>query len=864
MERRTPRQSLPVDALIPRIMGELDRRSNLILQASPGSGKTTRVPPALLEASWLKSGQEILVLVPRRLAAKLAAYRVAEERGEEVGDAVGYQFRFEKASGPRTRLKFLTEGMLLRRLLSDPGLKNVAAVVLDEFHERHLHSDVALSYLSRLQHSERPDLKLIVMSATLDVAALSAFLKDPATVTLDARLHPVATEYFPPSPGQRLEEAVVRALKNTLESGVAGDVLVFLPGMADIRRSEAAIERLRLPGVKVLPLHGELPREQQALVFKKIPERKVILATNVAESSLTIDGVTVVIDSGLHRQAAFSWWSGVPSLKTKPVSQASAIQRAGRAGRTAPGTALRLFSQADFQGRPAYELPEIRRADLAQTLLELGSFSRLDLASFPWFEAPQPAQIEAAVELLFLLGALAEKRLGAPLTEIGRKMAALPLHPRLSRIMIAAEQAGALRPAAFLVARIAEDEISNLDILDEGARPASENVRRLEAQILSYFRGDSPKAGASPPGTRDAGKRDAVARSILCGFPDRVGQRRATGNLSKAERASSVAKEFDLVFSFGGSGTLAAEGVAATHSLFVVLDVQERQALGQSRAKVHVRSVCPIEEEWLLGLEPSLLAENVEAAWDPAKKKVVEKTRLTYGQIVLEETVADAAPTEAASRVFFAEALGLPWEKVRQPAFSLSEWFQALRAYVDAERLENLLARLETFRQKRPGLDLPDWKSEAYKERLQNLFQGVISLEALKNVDLADCVRGLLPPESRGALENEWPLQVALPSGRKVPVHYEWGRPPWIASRLQDFFGLREGPAVGKGAVPLTLHLLAPNQRALQVTSDLAGFWRQHYPKIRQELRRRYPRHQWPEDPLQTPPKSLARRGRKD
>lgn len=835
---------LPIDPLLPRITAALEKHPNLILQASPGSGKTTRVPPALLSASWLQSDREILVLVPRRLAAKLAAYRVAEERREEVGATVGYQFRFERAIGPKTRLKFLTEGMLLRLMMSEPTLPRAGVVILDEFHERHLHSDVALAYLRWLQRGPRPDLKIIVMSATLDTESLAAYLGEAPVFKLDAPVFPVAVEYLPASKEMRLEQQVVRAVQTFQENNSqTGDVLIFLPGMAEIRRCQDALSARGHPGWKILPLHGELPREEQALVFKKFRERKLILSTNVAETSLTIDGVTAVIDGGLHRQADFSWWSGIPALKTKPISQAAAVQRAGRAGRTAPGRVLRLYSASDFQGRPPFETPEIQRADLAQTILELKALPGIDLEKFSWFEPPKPALLTAAVELLAALGALEQNRLGAPLTAVGRRMAELPLHPRLSRILLTGEAKGVLSQAALLAARVGEDELESLDALQGLERAPPETVRRLQAQLLSYFgkagRGESLKTGAN-----------ALAFAALTGFPDRVAQRRAVTGLSKAERASAVAREYDLVFSLGGSGTIPAEEFVSAHSLFVVLDVQERQAWGQAKPKVHVRSVCPIEAEWLLDLQPSRLEEKEELIWDEAQKRVVAAVRLQYGQLVLEESRRDAPPSEAAERIFLTRGLGLAWEKIHGPDFHPEAFFQALSPYWDPEVFEAQMARLELWQQFHPDCGLPEPSPAARRAWLLHLFKGVTRAEALRSEIRPENIFEALSAEQRGRLAKFLPLEIQLKGGRKGKIHYQLGKTPWLASRLQDFFGMREGPALLEGKLPLTLHLLAPNQRAVQVTSDLSGFWRQHYPKIRQELKRRYPKHAWPEDPL--------------
>ncbi len=388
------RLSLPIDPHLPLIAKKLQESGCLVLKASPGSGKTTRVAPFLLNS--LPPGKEILVLEPRRLAAKLAARRVAEERREKVGGVIGYQFRFENVSSKETRLRFLTEGMLMRRLIRDRTLDGVAIVILDEFHERHLHGDVALSYLRSLQASGRPDLKLVVMSATLDTEALLRYLGNCPLVEVEGRPFDVATHYRP-SENKFLEISVRDAVKTAFQEWPEGDCLVFLPGMADIRRAESALSDLaRINHWDLFPLHGELSKGEQDRALLPGRNRKIILATNVAETSLTIEGIRIVIDSGLHRQASYSWWSGVPSLRTRPISRASSIQRAGRAGRTASGTCYRLYSRADFDGRAPFETPEIQRADLCQTLLELKELGVQSLTQFPWFDPPPAGAMESA------------------------------------------------------------------------------------------------------------------------------------------------------------------------------------------------------------------------------------------------------------------------------------------------------------------------------------------------------------------------------------------------------------------------------------------------------------------------------------
>src|SRR5437868_2770484 len=449
-------QTLPIDALLPEVVESLRRAPNLVIEAPPGAGKTTRVPPAVLDAGLAGRG-EVLVLEPRRLAARMAARRVAEERGEKLGETIGYQIRFEDVGSRRTRLRFLTEGVLTRRLLSDPRLEGVACVVLDEFHERHLQADIALALLRRLQQRERPDLKIIAMSATLDAAPVAGYLGDCTVLRSEGRRFVVKVEHAARHDERPLESQVEGAVRRLLSEGLDGDVLVFLPGAAAIRRAQDACAVLAEEAdMVVLPLHGELPAAEQDRAVRPAEWRKLILSTNVAETSLTIEGVAAVIDSGLARVAGHSPWSGLPALKVSRVSRASAVQRAGRAGRTREGRCLRLYTAQDFNARPAHETPEIQRLDLAESVLELRAAGVGDLEGFDWFEAPSVDSLDAADALLRRLGATDD---AGAVTETGRRMLRFPLHPRLARIVVEAESRGVGREACTVAALIAERDM---------------------------------------------------------------------------------------------------------------------------------------------------------------------------------------------------------------------------------------------------------------------------------------------------------------------------------------------------------------------------------------------------------------------
>ncbi|HWW75304.1 MAG TPA: helicase-related protein, partial [Pyrinomonadaceae bacterium] len=448
-------QPLPVDEILPEAVETLRRARSLVVEAPPGAGKTTRLPPALLDAGV--AGGEVLVLEPRRIAARMSARRVAEERGETVGETVGYQVRFEDVSSGRTRLRFLTEGVLTRRLLADPTLKGVGCVVLDEFHERHLQADLALALLRRLQRTSRPDLKLVAMSATLDAAPVARYLDDCAVLRSEGRRFEVNVEHLTRHDERPLELQVEAAVRRLVSEGSDGHVLVFLPGAAAIRRAQEACANVATEaGLLVLPLHGELPAAEQDAAVRPSARTKLILSTNVAETSVTIEGVAAVVDSGLARAASHSPWSGLPVLKVSRVSKASAAQRAGRAGRTREGRCLRLYTARDFGARPEHETPEVRRLDLAESVLELRAAGVVDPAAFEWFEAPSPESLEAAETLLRRLGATDA---AGRVTEAGRSMLRLPLHPRLARIVVEAERRGVAREASAIAALISERDI---------------------------------------------------------------------------------------------------------------------------------------------------------------------------------------------------------------------------------------------------------------------------------------------------------------------------------------------------------------------------------------------------------------------
>lgn len=817
-----PLPPLPIDPVLPRLVAALREGNMAVLTAEPGAGKTTRVPRALLDAGMLEAG-ECWVLEPRRLAARLAAGRVAEELGEAVGERVGYAVRFEQKVSKATRIRFVTEGLLLRRLQSDPELKGLAAVILDEFHERHLHTDSALALLKRLQATTRPDLRLLVMSATLDAGPLADFLRAPV-LTSEGRAHPVELRHALRPDDRPLALRVKEALEGL---STPGHTLVFLPGASEIRACLRACEVLgRARGLKLLPLHGDLSFEAQQEAVRPSEQPKVIFSTNVAESSVTILGITTVIDSGLGREAVFDPWSGLTTLRTARISQARCVQRAGRAGRTGPGLCLRLFTEAEFGMREAFDAPELRRADLSELALALHGLGLTDPLALPWLEAPPEAALRGAERLLRALGALNER--GA-LTDLGRRMAALPLPPRLARMLLAAEDAGIGALGALAAALLESGDLrARRDLARSEARGPSADADLLlrldayrEAEAERFAPGALRAAGLDggavhrakeafhshrrlvKEGTEPADAEERLLQALLRGWPDRVARRGEGRSLQLCD----------------GGGAVLDEASAVRSPFLLALE-----ATGQG-ARLRVTDAARLEPEWVMDAFPEALTESDELQWNAAAGRVERKRLLHYREVVLDETRKEPDPDDPAVQRLMLDA-----------ALSKSE----------DEAQTSLLDRLAFLGAQRPDLGLGD-RSELRSRLLAAACAGHARLGPALDQDLAWLVGPTFGEEAARLLEAWAPAQVQLPK-RRVKVNYG-GERPWIESRLQDFLGLKEGPSVAGGRLPLVLHLLAPNFRAVQVTTDLAGFWQRTYQELRPQLSRRYPRHLWPERP---------------
>jgi ATP-dependent helicase HrpB len=768
--------ALPVDAILPEILGSLRRTPNLVIEAPPGAGKTTRVPPAIL---GLVSG-EVIVLEPRRIAARMAARRVAWELGEEVGESVGYQVRFEEKIGPRTRLQFVTEGILTRRLLTDPTLQGVDAVILDEFHERHLESDLALALLKRLQHT-RPEIRIIVMSATLDAAPIARYLQDCPVIRSEGRQYALSISHLPYS-AEPLHVRVRKALELLNTQQHPGNILAFLPGIAEIRRTMRECETIgRQNGLLVLPLHGDLsPAEQDRAVLPSA-ERKLILATNVAESSVTVEGVTAVIDSGLARLATYSAWTGLPTLQISRISKASAAQRAGRAGRTGPGQVQRLYPEEDYQLRPDRDTPEIARSDLSQLLLSLRAMKIASINDLDWLDIPPAEAVQDAELLLDQIGAK---------NGMEQRLARYPLSPRLSRILVEALDRGVGQDgclAAAILGLGARNEKN--DLLAAMDLPQDHRLRQHTDQLLRMAR----------PPKETHHDDEALLLSVLAGFPDRVARVRV-GN--------------QVLLSTGISAEVAGE--PPPYEFIVAIDAENRL----ENALPLIRMTARVEPEWLLDLFPDRVAERSNVIWNRITERVEKVSALFYDQLVIEESRGPAPEAEAAD---------LLASKVLE---------MGIDHFVEKEALAHFLARLAFA-----GVRVPD-----VSQTVREICVGLQSFGELR--DAAKDLIPLLEQKSDTRLLHELaPLSIRLRNGRQTKVHYNQGRLPWISSRLQDFFGMLDTPRIGPDKTPLVIHLLAPNHRAVQTTTDLAGFWERLYPQIRRELMRRYPKHAWPERP---------------
>ncbi|OWJ63645.1 ATP-dependent helicase HrpB [Inquilinus limosus] len=811
-----PLAPLPIDSAVPPLRAALAERGRAVLQAPPGAGKTTRVPLALLDEPWLRGGR-IIMLEPRRIAARAAAGHMAALLGEKAGDTVGYRIRMDRRIGPDTRIEVVTEGILTRMLQDDPALEGVGAVIFDEFHERSLNADLGLA-LALETAALRDDLRLLVMSATLDGGPVARLLGDAPVVTSEGRAWPVETRHLPPRPGEPIEDAVARAVRDAL-AGETGSLLVFLPGAREIRRVQAKLAGLG-DGVAVAPLYGDLPAAAQDQAIRPAPAgtRKVVLATNIAETSLTIEGVRVVIDSGLARAPRFDPRTGMSRLETVTIARAAADQRRGRAGRTEPGVCWRLWAKAGEGAMAPFDPPEILVADLAPLALELALWG-VDGADLAWLDPPPAAALGQARALLADLGAIGPD--GRP-TAHGKAMARLPLHPRLAHMVLRARVEGVGGTAAELAAIL------------EGRRPSPETDLRSSIELLHRDRGD-PGVARLREAARDIARRfdlkgggraeDAGALLALA-YPDRVARRRpgSRGSFLLANGRGAALRDSDPL---AGADTLA---VAET-------DDAGREA--------RILAAAPLDEATLEAVLGDRIAWVETVAWDPAEQAVAARRQRRLGALVL----ADAAlPTPDPAAV--AAAL---LEGVRRLGLDALPWRDGAVA----------LRRRTGFARAVEGEAWPDWSDAALTETLAEWLGphlgGMRRRTDLDRLDLAQILSTALGWERQRALDALAPATIPIPSGRRAALDYADPAQPVLAVKLQEMFGQAETPRVGGGRVPVAIHLLSPAGRPLQVTRDLAGFWAGSYAEVRKDMRGRYPRHPWPDDPLAAPATARAK-----
>jgi ATP-dependent helicase HrpB len=838
---------LPIYDIESDIIARLKSDRRLILSAPTGSGKSTQVPQMLLRHGMLGAGQ-VVILQPRRLATRLLAARVAQELGVQLGQEVGYQIRFENVTSAKTKIRFVTEGVLLRQMIDDPQLKGVSVLIFDEFHERHLYGDITLARALDLQEQHRPDLSLVVMSATLNAELLGDYLKPCATLSSEGRVYPVEINYAAqPSYNDKrpVWEQAAEAFSYYVNSGGEGDVLVFMPGGFEISQTLEAIRHA--PGSKgfiLLPLHGELePRAQDAAVAR-YEQRKVVVATNVAETSLTIDGVRLVIDSGLARIPRYDANRGLNTLLIDKISQANADQRAGRAGRTAPGVCMRLWSRDEHSHRPAQELPEIKRLDLAEVVLTLKAAGVEDLREFRWLEKPDEISLTHAEELLHDLGALDKNN---SITPIGRKMLAFPLHPRYARMLLAAQEFGCVHQAC-LVAALTQGRdllLRNVDKITAGFREdllgekatsdfwilmrawnyAAQNQFRLDAcrklgihavtarqvgPLLEQFLriANSEGLDTKPREIKD----EALQKCILIGFSDRVARRLDQGTL-----------RCELVHN--RRGVLARESVVGHSELIVVAEVREVEG---REVNTILSLATAIDSAWLREFFPGDIESDLHVQFDAQQKRVVAAELLKFRGLALSAKRVDPPPADAAA--------GILVDEIIAGRLPLPGWDHSV---------EQWLARLDFLCANCPELQLPPFTDDDKTHVIGQLCLGAVSYKDIKEREVKPAVMSWLSAAQKELLDKHAPERLSLPNDRTPKVVYEKGKSPFISLRIQELYDVNQTPKIAMARVPVTVHILTPGMKPIQVTQDIPSFWREHYPKIKSELARKYPKHFW-------------------
>jgi ATP-dependent helicase HrpB len=857
-EKMAQRMPLPIDSELRRIVRQLAEARSLVLIAEPGAGKTTRLPPAILRERILPAeNPNLVILQPRRVAARAAAQRIAEENSWRIGEEVGYHIRFEKRLGPQTRLRVLTEGILTRQLLADPFLPGIGAVILDEFHERSIHTDLALAMLREIRATVRPDLMIVVMSATLDAQPVAKFLGDCPTISIQGRTFPVEIEYRPHA-GAHLVERIVAAVSEEIDraplfpfpgtpgeghggglsekGGNTGDLLVFLPGAEEIRRAARDLEEFgNQHNLAILPLHGSLPADEQTAALAPSQKRKVILSTNIAETSLTIDGVTRVIDSGFARVPMFDPRRGLDRLELKRISRASAAQRAGRAGRTQPGCCIRLWSAKEQADLEDHELPEIQRVELCATVLDVYAWGKSDPDDFGWFEAPPESHLNSAKNLLEMLGALEDGKI----TPMGQKLKKMPVHPRLGRLLIAAAEAGCVEEGAAMAAILSErdflrrqppgerattsqDDSDLLLRLGELDHPRMETDPMARRQILRT-RDELLRIARRLENARHVPADETLMKLPLLAYPDRVCRRRETD----PSAAAMVG---------GGGVRLAPESIVRKSEFFLALDARSDPRNPKSEAAVAIASA--VEPQWLTELFPHSIQRERTTIYDESRQRVVGINRLWYRDLILSEDQNAAVDADDASKTLAAALRPM-----------------AQKIFEEDESSSSFLARLEFLRRWMPE---HSWPQIDFAAALEETCRGKKGLEEVRRAPLASALESQLGYPLGRLLAQHAPETMDVPSGSRIRLDYSTGQSV-LAVRLQEIFGWTETPRLASGRAPVLLHLLGPNFRPVQITDDLKSFWSTTYFQVRKDLRAQYPKHSWPVDPLTAKPVAKGR-----
>jgi len=844
-----PRQ-LPIYELESKLVASLRAQGRLIVQAPTGSGKSTQVPQMLLHHGLLGERGEVVVLQPRRLAARMLAKRVAEEVGTRLGDIVGYQIRLDSRVSEATRIRFVTEGILLRQMSFDPTLRGISAIVFDEFHERHLYGDISLARAIQIQQTRRPDLKLVVMSATLDAALLKDYLAPCEVLTSQGRTFPVRVDYLPKTVNFEHDPvwAVAARECERIAAQTSGDILVFMPGAFEIGRTVQEIQGSHaLRGFACFPLHGELPPEAQDRAVARYETRKIIVSTNVAETSLTIDGVTAVVDSGLARVARYDPHRGINTLLIEKISVASSDQRAGRAGRTAPGVCLRLWTDREHAQRPLQELPEVKRLDLAEVVLTLKAAGIDDIYGFPWLEKPEPKALERAETLLEDLGALHGPQ--KAITEVGRRMLRFPMHPRYARMFLAAQDYGCVRSVA-LMAALTQGRNFLLRGVDRRTEEAREELFGAESESdffllmrawryadkANYHMDACRRLGIHVQAVRQVGplfeqfleiaaaeKLDvtekridgvAVRKCVLLGFSDHLARRLDKGTL-----------RCELVHA--RKGVLARESVIQHSPLFVAAEITEIESRGEVNTILNLNTA--VEEVWLKELFPEDFQDAGGVVYDETQRRVLARRERRFRDLVLESKQTADEPPEG-------QAAALLAREVLAGRIELTEW---------NESVEHWITRVNCLAKWWPELEVNPITDADRATLIEQICYGSYGARELKDKPVMPVLRDWLLPEQLAVLDEYLPERIEMANGRKARVRYEKEGPPVLSARIQELYGVSSKFTLGHGRVPVKIEVLAPNQRPIQVTDDLSNFWRDQYPKIKTELSRRYPRHEW-------------------